>query len=77
MEHTTTYGREVAKRVDAAIDGSGLSGREVARRSGIAVPTLHRKRKGLGPKPFDVDELNAIAQTLKVSQASFYPDEVA
>ena len=75
MEHIT-YGREVAKRVAAAIDGSGLSLREVASRTGIAVPTLHRKKNG-GPKPFDVDELHAIAQVLEVRQASFYPDEVA
>lgn len=75
MEHIT-YGREVAKRVDAAIEGSGLSLREVASRSGIAVTTLHRKKAG-GPKPFDVDELHAIAQILNVPQASFYPDEVA
>jgi len=76
MEHSE-YGRDVAERVAKAIETSGLSLREVADRTGIATSTLHRKRAGHPKSPFDVDELYAIAKTLDVPAATFYPDEVA
>lgn len=55
----------LAQRIDTAIDKSGLSGAEVARRTGLGQHVISRYRRGHGVP--GLENLARIARVIKVS----------
>ena len=61
------YSGQIARRVEQAIAGSGISVAEVAHRSGIPRTTLIRRLQNGAASPFTVVEIEAIALTLGIA----------
>lgn len=73
MEHSDSL---ITERIRSAMDRNSIdSVDELARRSGIAKVTLHRKLKA--PGSLRIAELNGIAEALGVSTDDLLRDEVA
>lgn len=70
-----SFDHRVAELVDAAIKASGKSRNAVAKESGVPYVTLDRKLKALAP--FNVSELNRIAQATAREAGDFIPGDVA
>jgi transcriptional regulator with XRE-family HTH domain len=68
MEHPTPTSAAIAAEVTRLIDASGLSRRDVANRTGIALTTLTRRLTGTSP--FSITELAAVASLLGTTVSS-------
>lgn len=63
MEQQWPSSEELAETVKAALKAAGLSQRDAAEQSGVALTTLNRR---LGGDPFTYKELVALAKVLRV-----------
>lgn len=70
-----TANKLVAERVVSALKRSGVSQRELERRTGI--PRQRIARRLQDDVPFTVTELFAIAGALGISPVNLYPEEQA
>lgn len=57
--------RAVAAEIARIIDERGMSGRELARLTGIPQPSLARKLRG--SQPFDLDDVAAVCAALGIT----------
>lgn len=69
-----SFDHRVAELVDAAIEESGKSRHAVGLEAGVPYATLDRKLKGIAP--FNVSELNRLAQATDRTPGSFIPADV-
>ncbi|WP_280454874.1 helix-turn-helix domain-containing protein [Nocardia brasiliensis] len=76
MAYNTRWSHRVAARVrsaiEAAIDRSELSVTQLADRTGIPLSTLRRRIQGINP--WDIDQLEYVAEALGVDLDSFLSD---
>jgi DNA-binding NtrC family response regulator len=70
---TDTTARDVASHIRRALEAARISRLEASERTGIPRSTFYRKVDGLG-KPFDVDELAAVAGVLGTDVAGLLRD---
>lgn len=70
-----SYNERVGARVAAAIRAAGLTQLSVCERTGIDRVTLWRRLSGR--RPFDLDQLDAIAKALGVSVRELVGEERA
>lgn len=68
-----TYGKQVAERVNQAIERSPYSFKHVAEQALIPRGTLYRKKDGGGD--FTITELYGIAKVLGLKMSDLVPDE--
>lgn len=71
MDHISA---ELAKAVQAAMDGKGVSKRQMAADTGIPFTTLDRKLRGLGNSDFTFPELHLIADRLECRVSDIIPE---
>ncbi|MDR6691377.1 putative transcriptional regulator [Microbacterium sp. 1154] len=69
-----SFDHRVAELVAAAIDETGPSRNAVAKEAGVPYATLDRKLKGIAP--FNVSELNRLAQATGRDAGDFIPANV-
>ena len=62
MEHPPTASAAIAAEVSRRMEAAGLSQREVAAKTGIALTTLNRRLTGTSP--FSITELAGVASLL-------------
>lgn len=75
MPTITDTSRQIAQRVAASLKEAGLTQRQVAKRTGIKLSTLNTRLTGANP--FNVVELDLIAQLLDVPASTFLTDQQA
>ena len=77
MNTTPLFPQAVVEAVKKAMDAANVDAPKLAELSGIAYTTLWRRLQGKG-KPFDVAELDQIAEALGVSVVELTtPKEIA
>lgn len=71
MQTPTTPINDLGRIVAAALKDAGINQRDAASRTGIPLSTLSRRLGGVG-KPFDVAELEALANICGLNVSDFF-----
>lgn len=72
MPTTTDTSRDIARRVSTSLKNAGLTQRDVAKKTGLKLATLNTRLTG--SHPFNVVELDLIAELLGVPASQFLTD---
>lgn len=75
MATNTDTSRAVARAVSAALKEAGIAQRDAASRTGLPITTLSRRLTG--NSPFNIDELEIIADLLGRPVSDFIPQAAA
>jgi len=75
MATTTDTSKGIAQAVSAALRGAGIAQRDAAAKTGIPLTTLSRRLTG--NSPFNMDELDLLADLIGCAVADFVTTSAA